>query len=69
MFMMNKFKVIDRDMIKYIVLIFMGIGHFLGWIFIPETKAIYYMPIPYQILTDMSLIAPPTFFFLGFSLS
>lgn len=63
MFMMNKFKVIDRDMIKYIVLIFMGIGHFLGWIFIPETKAIYYMPIPYQILIDMSLIAPPTFFF------
>lgn len=60
---LEKLKIIDRDMIKYIVLIFMGTGHLMGWIFIPDTKAIYHMPVFYQILTNMSLIAPPTFFF------
>ena len=60
---LDKLKVIDRDMIKYIVLIFMGAGHFMGWIFIPDLKAIYHMPVWYQIIENLSLIAPPTFFF------
>ena len=60
---LDRLKVIDRDMIKYIVLIFMGLGHFLAWMCDPETKAVYHLPVPYQILTFMSLIAPPTFFF------
>ena len=60
---LDKLKVIDRDMIKYIVLIFMGLGHFLAWMCGTDTKTVYHLPVLYQILTFMSLIAPPTFFF------
>lgn len=62
---LDKLKIVDRDIIKYIVIIFMGLGHFLAWLCASEgsNPPGYFLPIPYQILTDLSLIAPPTMFF------
>ena len=60
----DRLKVVDRDVIKYIVIVFMGLGHFLSWLCGTGTpNPAYFLPIPYQILLHLSLIAPPTMFF------
>ena len=61
---LDKLKVVDRDIIKYIVIVFMGLGHFLAWLCGTGTpNPAYFLPIPYQIMIALSLIAPPTMFF------
>ena len=61
----NKLKVIDRDMIKYIVVFFMGVGHFVGYYFAANTDpaSAFDLPFPLWLSIEMSLIAPPTLFF------
>ena len=61
---LDKLKIVDRDVIKYIVIVFMGLGHFLAWLCgTGNPNAAYFLPVPYQILIDLALIAPPTMFF------
>lgn len=54
-------KCIDRDMIKYIAVIPMAIGHFTGFVW--EGKTSPNDSLLLFLLTQMSLIAPPIFFF------
>lgn len=68
MFMENsKLKVLNRDMMKYLALIPMFIGHMIAWINLmnnPENSlAVYELPIPLLILTGLSLFCPPVMFF------
>ena len=62
---LDKYKVIDRDMIKYIVVFFMGVGHFAGYFYATNTDpaSAFDLPFPLWLSIQMSLIAPPTLFF------
>lgn len=67
---MNKnssLKVLNRDMMKYLALIPMFIGHMVAWINLmnnPENDlALYELPIPLLIITGLSLFCPPVMFF------
>lgn len=63
----SKLKVLNRDMMKYLALIPMFIGHMIAWINLmnnPENPlAVYELPIPLLILTGLSLFCPPVMFF------
>lgn len=63
----SKLKVLNRDMMKYLALIPMFIGHMIAWINLmnnPENSlALYELPIPLLILTGLSLFCPPVMFF------
>ena len=63
----SKLKVLNRDMMKYLALIPMFIGHMIAWINLmnnPENSlAVYELPIPLLILTGLSLFCPPVMFF------
>ena len=53
---LDKLKIVDRDVIKYIVIVFMGLGHFLAWLCgTGNPNASYFLPVPYQILIDLLL--------------
>ena len=63
----NKLKVLNRDIMKYLALIPMFIGHMIAWINLmtnPENSlALYELPIPLLIITGLSLFCPPVMFF------
>ncbi|MBQ5310750.1 MAG: hypothetical protein ILP19_01745 [Oscillospiraceae bacterium] len=60
-------KVIDRDIMKYIAVITMFIGHTVAWINLmqhpDDDYATYNMPVGLMILSFLSLICPPVMFF------
>ena len=63
----NKYKVLNRDMMKYLALIPMFIGHMTAWINLmnhPENNlALYELPTPLLIIAGLSLFCPPVMFF------
>ena len=60
-------KVIDRDMMKYIAIITMFIGHAVAWINLMQHPGdeytTYNMPFGLMIVSFLSLICPPVMFF------
>ncbi|MGN1415520.1 MAG: TraX family protein [Oscillospiraceae bacterium] len=59
---MDKKISIDRDTIKYLAVIPMAVGHFIGYM--EEAGAMTDKPLWLTILVQLSLIAPPIFFYL-----
>ena len=61
----NKYKGLNRDMMKYLALIPMFIGHAVAWINLmknPESN-VFLLPIPLLIISGLSLFCPPVMFF------
>lgn len=62
----NKYKIINRDMMKYIAVFIMFWGHLFAWsarIRYPETYLYDVMPMWQQLLSHLSLFCPPVMFF------
>ena len=63
----DKLKIFDRDMMKYLALIPMFIGHMIAWITLlnnPDNGfALYELPMPLLILTSLAMFCPPVMFF------
>ena len=63
----SRYKVLDRDMMKYLALIPMFIGHTIAWMTLMrhsgDPLALYGLPLPLLILSGMSLFCPPVMFF------
>lgn len=63
----EKYKVLNRDMMKYLALIPMFIGHTIAWIQLMNNKenalALYELPTMLLIITGLSLFCPPVMFF------
>ena len=63
----NGIRVLDRDMMKYLALILMFIGHTVAWInlmYHPEDSyALYHLPTGLMIISILSLFCPPVMFF------
>jgi len=62
----SKLKVIDRDMIKYVIVFFMAAGHLIAWIATgnEEPDGLFEQcPFWQRIFIELSLIAPPVMFF------
>ena len=57
----EKLRIIDRDTLKYIAAIPMAVGHFVGFVWSEATNP--GDSVLRFVLTQMSLIAPPIFFF------
>ncbi len=57
----QKLKVLNRDAIKYLAIIPMAIGHFFSYV--PNWETLSPAPLWLKLLTQMSLLAPPIFFF------
>ena len=55
----KKLQVLDRDIIKYIAIIPMFIGHFVDYVFCNDTSQLSFI---LTVLQTSSLIAPPIFF-------
>ncbi len=64
---MKNLKVINRDMMKYIAIITMFIGHAVAWINLMQHPgddyATYNLPLGLMIVSFLSLICPPVMFF------
>ena len=63
---LKKLKVIDRDMIKYIIIFFMFWGHLFAWMSIGDTPPdglFEDCPLWQRIFIELSLITPPVMFF------
>lgn len=58
----SRIRVIDRDVIKYLAVIPMAVGHFIGYM--EEAGIITEKPLWLTILVQSSLVAPPVFFYL-----
>lgn len=63
----NRYKVLNRDMMKYFALIPMFIGHLISWITLMNDPgndyALYELPTGLIILSSLSLFCPPVMFF------
>ena len=63
----SRLKVLDRDIVKFIALIPMFIGHTVAWINMMHLEdsdnAVYKLPMALMILSGISLICPPIMFF------
>lgn len=63
----ERYKVLDRDTIKYIAIVTMFIGHTVAWINLMRNPgndyATYELPIGLMIVSYLSLICPPVMFF------
>lgn len=63
----GKYQIFNRDIMKYLALIPMFIGHMIAWInlmYHPDNDyAIYELPTALMILTGLSLFCPPVMFF------
>ena len=63
----DKYKIFDRDMMKYLAIILMFIGHAIGWINLmnrPNSDyALYELPLPLLLISGLSLFCPPVMFF------
>lgn len=57
----QKLKILNRDAIKYLAIIPMAIGHFFSYV--PDWEALSPAPLWLKLLTQISLLAPPIFFF------
>ena len=66
----DKYKIFDRDTVKYIAIALMFVGHTVAWINLMNNPhddyAAYKLPVGLIILSFMSLFCPPVmFFFIG----
>lgn len=65
--MNGKYKVLNRDVMKYLAIFIMFWGHLVGWVNMfqhPDNPAaLYALPVWMQITTDLSLFCPPVMFF------
>ncbi len=63
----SNMKVLNRDMMKYLALIPMFIGHMIAWINLMQhpdnPNALYELPLPLLVITGLSLFCPPVMFF------
>ncbi|MBR1593081.1 MAG: hypothetical protein IJ666_08775 [Ruminococcus sp.] len=63
----GRYKVLDRDIMKYFAVIPMFIGHMIAWINLMNNPgneyAIYELPAGLMILCGLSLFCPPVMFF------
>ena len=63
----NKYKVFNRDMMKYLALIPMFIGHMIAWINLMDhpdnSLALYELPTVLLVISGLSLFCPPVMFF------
>jgi len=62
----SKLKVIDRDMIKYIIVFFMATGHLIAWIATGHEQPdglFEQCPLWQRLFIQLSLITPPVMFF------
>ena len=62
----SKLKVIDRDMIKYIIVFFMATGHLIAWIAMGHEQPdglFEQCPLWQRLFIQLSLITPPVMFF------
>lgn len=62
----RKLKVINRDMIKYIIIFFMFWGHLFSWLNVGDTPPDGYFadcPLWQRLFIELSLITPPVMFF------
>ncbi|MBQ7003221.1 MAG: hypothetical protein IJN57_04535 [Oscillospiraceae bacterium] len=68
MYESTRCKVLNRDVMKYLALVPMFIGHMIGWITMmrhPENSmGTYTLPLPLQIVVDLALFCPPVMFFM-----
>ena len=63
----DKYKVINRDMMKYLAISLMFLGHTVAWLnlmnYPHDDYAIYHMPLWLIIISMLSLFCPPVMFF------
>ena len=62
----SKLKIIDRDMIKYIIVFFMFWGHIFAWLSIGDTPPdglFADCPMWQRAFIELSLMTPPVMFF------
>lgn len=62
----NKLKIINRDMIKYIIIFFMFWGHLFAWLSIGDEKPdglFADCPLWQRIFIELSVMTPPVMFF------
>lgn len=63
----KRYQILNRDVMKYMALIPMFIGHLIGWVNLmhhPDNAyALYTLPMPLLLLTGLSLFCPPVMFF------
>lgn len=63
----DKYKIFNRDMMKYLALIPMFIGHMIAWVNLmkhPDNEmALYALPTVLMIISGLSLFCPPVMFF------
>lgn len=63
----NKYKIFNRDIMKYLALIPMFIGHTIAWISLMDRPyndyALYELPTVLLIISGLSLFCPPVMFF------
>ena len=63
-----KYKIFNRDMVKYLAIFFMFWGHMFSWIVLmrnPDAaSANLLMPLWMRIVTHFSIICPPVMFFM-----
>ena len=63
-----KYKIFNRDMVKYLAIFFMFWGHMFTWVTLmrnPDAASAYpLMPLWMRIVTHFSIICPPVMFFM-----
>ena len=63
-----KYKIFNRDMVKYLAIFFMFWGHMFAWVTLmrnPDAASAYpLMPLWMRIVTHFSIICPPVMFFM-----
>ncbi|MBQ8966735.1 TraX family protein [Ruminococcus sp.] len=60
-------KIFNRDMMKYMALIPMAVGHAVAWInlmhYPDDSEALYRLSLPLLIITGLAMFCPPVMFF------
>ncbi|MGN1089706.1 MAG: TraX family protein [Huintestinicola sp.] len=63
----NRYKILNRDIMKYLAIIPMFIGHMVAWIALMNDPgndyALYDLPTGLMVLSSLSLFCPPVMFF------
>ena len=62
----SRLKVINRDVIKYIIIFFMFWGHLFAWLSVGDTPPdglFEYLPFWQRLFVELSLLTPPVMFF------
>lgn len=63
----SKYRVLNRDMMKYLAITPMFIGHLIAWVNLmrhpDDSSALYLLPMPLLVLAGLSLFCPPVMFF------